>query len=146
MVRFGLAKLTLDVICCVHRCCYVPGCTYTSRLTRFETILIIASNHPGKQYDFTVNCWIEITSKPTWQGCSPRPTHLEKPSPGKGVILWKLFANRRGGSTGFHISYSEIHMYKVLNKNFIKAVRGGGAPVLWNFFIKFRFFFQRWLP
>ena len=35
---------------------------------------------------------------------------------------------------------------KILNKDFIKAVRGGGAPVLGNFFIKFRFFFSWRLP
>ena len=49
----------------------------------------------------------------------------------------KLFRKRGGeGSTGFHISYSEIHMYqkygqiseKILNKDFIKAVREGGSP------------------
>ena len=41
----------------------------------------------------------------------------------------KFFHKRGGGSTGFHISYLEIHMYQkygqFLNKNFIKAVRGG---------------------
>ena len=39
-----------------------------------------------------------------------------------------------GGSTGFHISYSEIviipKFVENLNKDFIKAVRGGGVTVL----------------
>ena len=35
---------------------------------------------------------------------------------------------------------------KFLNKDFIKAVRGGGVTVLWNFFIKFRFFLKDGFP
>ena len=29
-----------------------------------------------------------------------------------------------------------------LNKDFIKAVRGGGVAVLWKYFIKFRYFLK----
>ena len=59
--------------------------------------------------------------------------------------------SQSGGSFGFHISYSETYIYvlrntvKFLNMDFIKAVRGGGVTILWNIFIKLRFFWQ-WLP
>ena len=43
-----------------------------------------------------------------------------------------FFSQMGGGSTGFHISYSEIvilpKFVENLNKDFIKAVRGGGSP------------------
>ena len=35
---------------------------------------------------------------------------------------------------------------KNLNKDFINAVRGGGVPVLWKYFIKFRYFFNDGFP
>ena len=35
---------------------------------------------------------------------------------------------------------------KNLNKDFIKAVRGGGVPVLWKYFIKFRYFLNDGFP
>ena len=65
----------------------------------------------------------------------------------------KLFHKRGGGSTGFHISYSEIHMYqkygqiseKILNKDFIKAVRGGGRRFV-KLFHKIPDFFKGMLP
>ena len=33
-----------------------------------------------------------------------------------------------------------------LNKDFIKAVRGGGVTVLWKYFIKFRYFLKDGFP
>ena len=36
----------------------------------------------------------------------------------KSGILWKLFTNGGGGSTGFHISYSELHMYQKYGQKF----------------------------
>ena len=50
------------------------------------------------------------------------------------------FYERKKLQTWFYISYSEMYTVKVLNKDFIKSVRGGGVAV-W-FFIKFRFFLR----
>ena len=65
-------------------------------------------------------------------------------------ILWNNFTNGRGGSTGFHISYSEIviipKFVENLNKDFIKAVRGGGVTILWKYFIKFRYILKDGFP
>ena len=73
-------------------------------------------------------------------------SNLGKPSFKKSGILWNFFTNGGEGSIGFHISYSELHIFrntvKVLNKDFIKAVRGGGITVLWKFFIRFSVFFS----
>ena len=48
--------------------------------------------------------------------------------------FYEFFSQTGGGSTGFHISYSEIvilpKFVENLNKDFIKAVRGGGVTVL----------------
>ena len=33
-----------------------------------------------------------------------------------------------------------------LNKDFIKAVRGGGVTILWKYFIKFRYFLNDGFP
>ena len=57
----------------------------------------------------------------------------------------KLFHKRGGGVNRisyllFRTAYVFRNTVKVLNKDFIKAVGGGGVTVLWNFFIKFRFF------
>ena len=55
-----------------------------------------------------------------------------------------------GGSTGFHISYSEIviipKFVENLNKDFIKAVRGGGGNRFMKVFHKIPVFFEGWLP
>ena len=60
------------------------------------------------------------------------------------------FFHKQGGSTGFHISYSEIvilpKFVENLNKDFIKAVRGGGVTVFWKYFIKFRYFLKDGFP
>ena len=61
----------------------------------------------------------------------------------------KFFHNGGGlGSTGFHISYSEIvvlpKFVENLNKDFIKAVRGGHRFM--KVFHKIPVFFERWLP
>ena len=80
--------------------------------------------------------WVEL----------PKGSH---PSKNTG-ILWNNFTNGRGGSTGFHISYSEIviipKFVENLKKDFIKAVRGGGVTVLWKYFIKFRYFLKDGFP
>ena len=52
--------------------------------------------------------------------------------PSKNIgILSNNFTNGRGGSTGIHISYSEIviisKFVENLSKDFIKAVRGEGS-------------------
>ena len=85
------------------------------------------------------------------------------------VELWKIMSNaklreaivqkipefyeifhKQGGSTGFHISYSEIvilpKFVENLNKDFINAVRGGGVTILWKYFIKFRYFLKDGFP
>ena len=57
----------------------------------------------------------------------------------------------RGGSTGFYISYSEIvilpKFVENLNKDFIKAVRGGGGGHRFmKVFHKIPVFFEGWFP
>ena len=57
-----------------------------------------------------------ISFQPDPEGCHPLTN---------SGILWNNFTNGRGGSTGFHISYSEIvivpKFVENLNKDFIKA-------------------------
>ena len=54
-----------------------------------------------------------------------------------------------GGLTRFHISYSEIHMYQKVrknqNKDFIKAIRGGGHHFIKSFH-KIPFFLKDGFP
>ena len=62
-----------------------------------------------------------------------------------------FFHKGGGGSTGFHISYSEIVILPIfvenLNKDFIKAVRGvGGGHRFMKVFHKTPVFFEGWLP
>ena len=60
-----------------------------------------------------------------------------------------FFTNGGRGLVGFHISYSEIvilpKFVENLNKNFIKAVRGGGHRFM-KAFHKIPVFFEGWLP
>ena len=46
----------------------------------------------------------------------------------------------------FRTTYVPEIRSKILNKDFIKAVRGGGAAVLWKVFIKFRIFLKECFP
>ena len=43
---------------------------------------------------------------------------LGKPSFKKNGILWNFFTNGAGGSTGFHISYSELYLYSDIRSKF----------------------------
>ena len=42
----------------------------------------------------------------------------------KSGILWNFFTNGGEGSTGFHISYSELHMYSEIRSKFWIRIRG----------------------
>ena len=59
--------------------------------------------------------------------------------------FYEIFWQTWGGDQPDFISVIQNYIctqntVKILNKDFIKAVRGGGDTVLRNFFIKFRFF------
>ena len=64
----------------------------------------------------------------------------------------KTFHKRGGGGVNrisyflFKSTYVPKNTVKFLNKDFIKAVRGGGGPVLGNFFKKFRIFLKECFP
>ena len=62
----------------------------------------------------------------------------------------KLFHKRGGGQPDFISLIQKCYAPKKArtnqNKDFIKAVRGGGVTILWKVFINFRFFLNDGFP